>query len=147
MTEAKPDKDPGTERLRDQAEALLAQARAQLAEIQRALGAIVGDRELQSRLGALAAQISGAIGALSQALQSPGALRQVDLAALQAIVHGDATTGLLTEASAQTKGGAALAEAVITASAATRLETQTLATDVFDRRIFNPYLRFHLAGG
>jgi hypothetical protein len=143
MAEEKPDKDQNTQKLRDHAEALLSQARAQLADLQRALGAIVGDSELQSRLAAVAAQISGAIGALSQALQSPGsALRPADLSALEAVVHSTETTSLLTEAAAQTGATAAQIAAVAAASAATRAETQTLAADVFDRHVFDPYLHF-----
>jgi hypothetical protein len=131
-----------TEQLRAQAEQLLSQARAQSIEIQRVLGAVLGDGALQSRLTAAAAQISGVIGKLSLALNSPDALHQIDLTGLEGLVHSAETRALITEASAQTKGSAALAEAVVTASAATRQETQTVTRDVFERRIFDAYLHF-----
>jgi hypothetical protein len=140
-----PETSQNTEQLRAQAELLLAQARAQSTEIQRALGAIVGDAALQSRLAAAAAQISGAIGELSLALNSPGTLHQINLTALEGLVHSAETSALITEASAQTKGSAALAEAVVTASAATRLEAQTQAGDMFGRHIFDAYLHFDSA--
>lgn len=132
-----------TNKLRSEAELLLSQARSQSMEIQRALGALAGDPALQPRLADAAAQISNAISQLSLALSSPGAvLRQIDLAALAGIVNSGAARELLVQVSAQTKGSAALAGAVSTASANTRLEAQNLARDVFDRRIFAAYLRF-----
>jgi hypothetical protein len=140
-----PKDSQNTEQLRAQAEQLLSQARAQVIEVQRALGA-AGDGALQSRLTAVAAQISGAISELSLALNTPGfALHQINLAALEGLVHSDEVSTLLTQVAAQAKGSTALAEAVITASAATRREAQNLAGDLFQRRIFDPYLHFSSA--
>jgi hypothetical protein len=143
MADSEPNKDQSAEQLRAQAEALLLQARTQLADIQRALGAVVGDSALQSRLAALAAQISSAIGALSQALHSSGfALRQVDLTALESIVHSSETTALVAEATAKAGVSAVQMQALAAASAATRQEAQNLSRDLFERRIFDPYLHF-----
>ena len=124
MADSEQNKDHSAEQLRAQAEMLLSQARTQLADIQRALGAVVGDSALQSRLAALAAQISGAIGALSQAIHAPGAaLRPADLMALEGMVHSSETTALLTEATTQAGASASQMQALATASAATREET------------------------
>ena len=51
---------PDREALRVQAALLLAQTRSQLADIQRALGAVIGDSALHSNLAAAAAQLAGA---------------------------------------------------------------------------------------
>lgn len=145
MTASEQDQRSSPENLRDQAEGLLTQAQAHMADIQRALDAMSGDDGLRSRLTDAAAQISGAIGALYQALSGPvSALRRTDLLALQGIVQSALITGLLTQASAQA-GASGRAETLAVASAAVRTDTQTLADDIFGRRIFAPYLRFESA--
>lgn len=142
MADREQDKLHSPENLRDEAEGLLAQAHAQMADIQRALDAVVGDDGLQSRLMEVAAQMSGAIGTLSQALKGPAsALRRADLLALQSVVQSGQATALLTQVAVQS-GSAGRMENLAAASAATRDETRTLAHDVFGRRIFAPYLRF-----
>ncbi len=139
------DQRSSPENLLDQAESLLTQAQAHMADIQRALDAMSGDDGLRSRLTDVAAQISGAIGALYQALSGPvSALRRTDLLALQGIVQSALITGLLTQASAQA-GASGRVETLAAASAAVRTETQTLADDIFGRRMFAPYLRFESA--
>lgn len=139
-------KQKGTGQLRAQAEVLLSQAQSQLAEIQRALGAVVGDSALQSRLAAVAAQMSGAAGTLSVMLNSPaGMLRREDLIALQSAVQSNEAATLLTEAAAQTTASAAIAQSLAASSAVTRQEVQTLAHGLFDRHIFDAYLHFDSA--
>jgi hypothetical protein len=147
MADSEQNKDHSAEQLRAQAEMLLSQARTQLAEIQRALGAVVGDSALQSRLAALAGEISGAIGALSQAIHAPGAtLRPVDLMALDGMVHSSETAALLAQATAQASAVSAIQmQAVAAAAAATREETQIVAADMFDRHLFDAYLHFSSA--
>ncbi len=83
MAEPGQDKTQPIDNLRAQAEGLLAQAHAQMADIQRVLGTLVDDDGLQTRLTEVATQISGAITALSQALSGPDfGLRRADLLAL-----------------------------------------------------------------
>jgi hypothetical protein len=58
MTDRSPiDERIDNEALRARAAVLLLQARAQMADIQRALGAVTGDSALQSQLAAAAAQM------------------------------------------------------------------------------------------
>ncbi len=72
-----------TEQLRAQAAFILSQAKAQSADIERALGATSGSGTLHSRLAAAAARVSGTIDALSQALGSTSfPLHAADLMAL-----------------------------------------------------------------
>jgi hypothetical protein len=61
---------------------------------------------------------------------------------LEGIVHSSETATLLTEAAAQSAASGGQAQGLAAASADTRREVQTLERDVFDRRIFDPYLRF-----
>jgi hypothetical protein len=143
MADLEQNNGQSAEKLRDQAEVLLSQARTQIADIQRALGAVVGDSMLQSRLAAVAAQISGAAGGLSQALNAPGhALRQADLIALEGAVHSSEAAALLTEATARAGVSAGQMQDFAASSAATRQEAQSLSHDLFERRIFDPYLHF-----
>jgi len=143
MSEPTPNKDQITGNLRGQAEALLSLARIQMADIQRALGTVVGDVALQSRLSAVASQISGAVGELSQVLNSPIlTLRQADLMALEGVVRSSEAATLITEASARAGASAAQTQELATASAATRQEVQNLSRDLYERRIFDPYLHF-----
>jgi hypothetical protein len=132
---------------RAQAALLLAHARAQSNDIQRALGALATGSALHARLAALALQLSGATHALSLALNGPAfSLSQADLTALSGIVNADEITALLTEAAVQTAASGAGAQSLAAVSAATRQEVQTLASDIFGRRIFDPYLHFGTAG-
>lgn len=145
MAEPGQDRTQPTDNLRAQAEELLAQAHAQMADIQRVLGTLVDDDGLQTRLTEVAVQISGAISALSQALSGPGfSLRRADLLALQGVVQSSQATALLTQAATQS-GASGRMESLAATSAATRDETRSLAHDVFARRIFAPFLRFESA--
>ena len=137
-------KEPqNTEQLRAQAALLLSQARAQSIDISRALSAVNDSGALHSRLAAAAAQISGAISGLSQALGSSSfPLHAADLAAFESIVLSGETSSLLTEANAQATANAARAQNVAVSSSATRQEVQSLSHDIFDKHIFDPYLHF-----
>ena len=136
------DEKPNAEQLRAQAAMLLTQARSQAANVQRALQSLGGDGVLNSELSAVAAQLSGAISDLEGAIQSPSfALRSVDLMAIQSIVQSGAVNAVLSQAAAQTSAQAA-ARTVATTAAETRTETQTIAHDIFDKKIFEKYLRF-----
>jgi hypothetical protein len=137
------DEPQNTEPLRAQAALLLSQARGLSADILRALGAASGDSGLHSRLAAAAAQISGVASALSQALTSSVfPLRAADLMALESVVHSGETSTLLAEASAQAATSAAHARNLATASVAARQEVRNLSHDLFEQRIFEPYLHF-----
>lgn len=132
-----------TEQLRAQAAALLAQARSQLNDLQRALGSLGGDSAMQARLASAAAQLSGITSELSQALGSSSfPLRAADLMTLAGVVQSSETNSLLAEAASQGTMNVSAAAEVAAASADTRAETQDLAYDVFDEKIFDPYLRF-----
>lgn len=139
------EKPHSTDPLRAEAAMLLSQARAQSIEIQRALAAVHGDGALQSRLSAMAAQASGVARQISQALNSSGPLHEGDLVALESIMVPEDTGALLTEATAGAIAGNASAQSVAAASAATRQQVQTLSDDVFEKRIFDPYLHFSSA--
>jgi hypothetical protein len=139
MSEQEPNKPNPSVKLRAQAEVLLSQAKAQLADIQHALRDASGDNALQSRLSGVAAQTGAAMAQISLALNGPAsALRPSDLAALEGVVHSSETTTLLAEAATQ----AALARNVAVTAAANRAETQSVAHDLFDRKIFDAYLHF-----
>jgi hypothetical protein len=144
-------KEPDTEDLRAQAAFLLSQARAQHIDIQRAMAMAHGNPELQARLAAVSAQIAGVATELSNALSSPSfPLHSADLMALQSIVQSGEASSLISQAAAQAAGtsigGTAATAAQIAevkaASAETRTEVQALSHDLFDRKIFEPYLHF-----
>lgn len=132
-----------TEQLRAQAALLLSQAAAQSLEIGQALGAAAASSPLHAELSAAAERVSDAIRRLSSALQSSRfPLRQSDLMALQSVVSAPEIRGLIAEATSAQSSEAVRVQAVATAAAATRAEVQTDARDIFDRRIFDRYLRF-----
>ena len=140
------EKPQNTEQLRAQAALLLSQAQAQAFDIQRALSASNISSELRSRLAGAAAQISGITSELSQALGSPSfPLRPADLMTLAGEVQAGDASSLVAEATAQAAVNPAAAGNLATASAATRSEVQSLSRDLFDRKIFDPYLHFSSA--
>jgi hypothetical protein len=139
------DKD-NTEKLRAEAAALLAQAQNQLADIQRALSAVGSDAPTRAKLDAAAAHLSAIVSQLSSAVNSRFfPLRGADLISIGSTVQsGEVHAAIAEAATATTHAGASAAAAanVATASAETRHETEALARDVFNQRIFDPYLRF-----
>jgi hypothetical protein len=139
------EKEPKTQELRGQAATVLSQARAELTDIRRAISQASGNSAVQSRLAAAGAQIAGVAAEVSQALNSSSfSLGAADLMALQSAVSSADLSALVDDAS--TPGGSrrSIAE-IAAASAATRQEVQDLSRDVFDRHIFEPYLRFSSA--
>jgi len=136
------EENENTEQLRAQAALLLSRARAQAFDIQRALSATNLDGRLQSRLTDTAAQIANVATDLSCALNStvfplcPG-----DLMALAGEVQSSDASTLVAEATAQAASMAAR-QKVIAAAVATRSEVQSLSHDIYDRRVFDPYLHF-----
>ncbi len=131
------------EKLRIQAALLLSQARAQSDAVQRALSALPADSPLRLRLAGIATQLANASSGLTVALNGPlFSLTQTDLVAWNAVVNVDAISALLAEAAAQTAAGSTAMQTLAIAASATRQEVQTLATDIFERRIFDGYLRF-----
>jgi hypothetical protein len=129
-------------KLRERAEALLAAARSRSAEVQRAFSAISGNSELYARLASALAQIDGAASQLSLALDSPTAtLRLSDLEAIAAAVNSADIQGLVASAAAAGTP-AAVAQELATSSAATHAQVQTLAGDLFEKKLFDPYLHF-----
>ncbi len=128
--------------LRAQAAFIFSQARGQSSDIQRALAAAGTDATLRAKLTAAAAQLSGVAGELSRALGAAVfPLRPGDLIALESVLASGDTTSLLSEVAAQ-DGSHATAAAVASAAASTRQEVGSLAHDVFDQHLFDPYLRF-----
>ena len=131
-----------TEQLRAQAATLLSQARSQAATVQRALQAVAADGVLYPELAGAANQLSGAISDLESALQSSNFnLRAADLSTIRSMVQSGAISSLVSQASTQASVQAA-ARTVAATAAETRNETQAVARDVFDRKIFEPYLHF-----
>jgi hypothetical protein len=142
MAEQELNKSNQSGELRAQAEVLLSQGRAQLADIQRALGSLTGAGALQARLTGVAAQTSAAISQLNQVLGGPAStLHRADLMALESVVHSSEATALVTEATAHA-AEAARTRAVVTTSAATRDEVKSLEQDMFEHKIFDAYLHF-----
>lgn len=140
------DRQDDSEKLRAEAAVLLEQARNQLADIQRALSSLGDDRAAHGRLAAAADRLSAVVSELSQAVNSGVfPLRAADLAAIGSIVQSGEAHAALAEASSPMATSVTLAANVATASAETRTETESLARDVFDRHIFEPYLRFRSA--
>ena len=130
-------------KLRVRAVALLAQASARAAEVQRALSCLAGNPALQSRLSDAAARLSGSISQLSLVLDSPAsALHAADIEAIAQSINAGDIQGLVAQATAAAASPAALAQAVATTSADTRAEVQNLSRDMFSNRIFDPYLHF-----
>jgi hypothetical protein len=142
------DKD-NSEKLRAEAAALLAQAQNQLADIQRALSAVGSDAPTRAKLDAAAAHLSAIVSELSSAVNSRFfPLRGADLISIGSTVQsGEVHAAIAEAATASTQAGASAAVAanVAAASAETRHETEALARDVFNQRIFDPYLRFKSA--
>ena len=139
------DKNQDTDMLRAKAAVLFDHARSQSAAIQRAMASVQHDPALHARLAAAAAQMAGVAETLSHALgASSFALHAVDLAALEGAVQSGETGTLVTEATASQAAAAAatLKAQVMAASAGTRQEVQTLSHDLFERRVFDPYLHF-----
>jgi hypothetical protein len=143
------EKDPNTEGLRAQAAVLLSQARAEMLDIQRALGTTAGNGSARERLAAAAAQVGGAIARLSGAMNSPsGSLQASDLTALESAVQSADIGSLAAEASVPGSVTPATATAtanLAAASAAERADVQGLSQDVFERHIFDRYLHFSSA--
>jgi len=138
------EKGNNTEQLRAQAAFLLSQAKQESFDIQRALSAAGGSGAMHPRLTAAAAQISGAISQLSQALGStPFSLNASDISALKSAVAAGETAALLNEAQAAT--ATEQARNLAAASMAVRQEVQSLSDDLFEKKIFDPYLRFSSA--
>lgn len=149
-SEIRTDNKEDTEKLRAEAAALLAQAQNQLAEVQRALAGAGGDSAAHARLSAAADHLSAIVSQLSNAVNSRSfPLRGADLIGIQGVVaSGEAHAAVAEAATASTQAGAqaaayaAAGANVATAALETRRETESLAHDLYDQRIFDPYLRF-----
>ena len=97
-----------------------------------------------ARLGAAADRLTAIISQLSQAVSAHAfPLRGGELAAIaSAVQSGEAHTALAETASPAANAVVAANAAVTTAAAETRNETKSLARDVFDRHVFDPYLHY-----
>jgi hypothetical protein len=142
--ENRDDRNNDTEKLRAEAAAMLEQARNQLADIQRALSSLGGDRAAHGRLSAEADRLSAIVSQLTQAVNaSVFPLRGADLVAIGSAVQSGEAHAALTEASASAAASSTTLTAnVATTSAETRSETESLARDLFDQHVLDPYLRF-----
>ena len=141
------DRKDETEKLRAEAATMLERARNQLADIQRALSSLGDDRAAHGRLSAAADRLSAIVSQLTQAVNSHVfPLRGADLVAIGSAVQSGEANAALGEASSTPTGmSAALAANVAATSAETRSETESLARDVFDRHMFDPYLHYSSA--
>lgn len=99
-----------------------------------------GGSSTDPRLAAILSQLTAVESRLALALESPGGLT-IDLAAIAALIGASeaAATNALQTIAAET---ARTAQEVVTTSAATRREVETLSHDLYGRRIFDPFLRF-----
>ena len=142
MTQAKPENGkPDKQNIRTEAEVVLAYARSQLVDLQLSL-ALASNDALRGQLAGAVGNLSDAVRQLSRAVHS-SSVSASDIAALAQAVQassGPTATGDGTTLVASDK---TTAEAKIFASAAcTRQETQSVEADMYDRKIFDPYLRF-----
>lgn len=122
--------------------ALLGRVRSLQSDIQQALGAAAGS-PMDARLADILARLAGAESRLALALDAPGgSQRTADLATLAALVRGIEAIAVSTlQAASVEAAGRQFADMAVT-SAATRQTVEALSGDLYQRRIFDPFLQF-----
>lgn len=129
--------------LRAQGAALLAEARARAAEVQRALSELPADSSIRSQLEGMSQSLAGAEHQLGLALSVPHfPLRGADLAQLGSVITTPALTALVASVAAGAENARHVKEELAAAAAATRAVSHHIGEDLFTRRIFDPFLRF-----
>lgn len=123
-----------------QAENLLSRLQDVRSRIEELASQAAGTK-IAANLSLSLSEIAGAEAALAQAARSGGAMSAADLSAITRLIqNAEATTSAAAIAvAAQT---AAAAGNLTAASAATRQNVESLSNDLFQRRIFDPYLGF-----
>lgn len=96
-------------------------------------------------LAAVLGEVSGMEAALTLALRRGGSLGGMDLTAAARLIQTSRTTLGAADA-AHTAAAGTAAAGLAAATTATRQEVGALSHDLFERRIFDPYLRF-VSGG
>ena len=120
---------------------MLGRVKSIAAQIQQSASGVAGS-STDPRLAAILAQLGALESRLTMALESPGAATlPIDLVTISALLSASETaaTTILQGMAGETAGAA---QEVAVTSAATRQEVETLARDLFGRRIFDPFLRF-----
>jgi hypothetical protein len=131
------------DKLRARGVALLAEARARAAEVQRALSMVVGDMSARDPLETASASLANVEQSLTVALDAPNfPLRGADLAQLGSIVSAPAITAAVAAATAKAGVTAQQAQELAAAGIATRATVSRLNDDLFTRHIFDSYLHF-----
>ena len=131
--------------LRDAAATVLSQARADLTDIRRAMGQAAGNDGARTRLADASAQISGVTSEISVALGSSSfPYGPSELLAFQnTVTSADLSSAI--DDSTTSNGKVRSTASIAAASAATRQEVEDLSRDIFDKHIFDAYLRFSSA--
>lgn len=126
---------------RSAAAEMLGRVKSLHAKMQEAMGQVIGS-SAEARVAEIIANLAGIEGQLTQAVDAPGGARGIDLAAIETLLRGGETaaSAALEVASAEIAGRAS--QNLATASTATRHEVEGLSQDLFQRRIFDPYLHF-----
>lgn len=121
---------------RNQGEALMAQARAELGEIKAALSKLSGNSAVRDQLRNAAAEVSIAMGAISSAMQSGGSvqLSSISLPSVSAIT-GEIAASDGIDAVTDSNG--------ISITASIRETIKNNAIDIFDKDCYEPYLKFN----
>ncbi len=142
MAQAKQEDDKAdNQKLRAEAEVVLAHARSQLVDLQISL-ALASNDALRGQLASAVGNLSDVVRQLSRAVHSPS-VSASDIAALAQAVQASSVSTASGDGTTLVASDKTTAEAnVIASAAATRQETQTIEADIYDRKIFDPYLRF-----
>ena len=119
---------------------MLAQLQGLHASIEEALSRASGGAA-QLRLTTTLDQVAGMEALLAQTLRSGGSPSVIDFSAIARLIQASEATIAAANTAETAKGPLNPADA----SAATRQEAQTLSHDLFERRIFAPYLHFSSA--
>jgi hypothetical protein len=121
---------------------MLGRVKSARSELQLALSRAIGS-SAEPQLAEIIAHLAGAETELTQALDTPGASRRMpDLAGIARLLRASEATAA---AALQIAAGEAPSRAmqdVATTAAATRQEVEGLSQALFQRRLFDPYLRF-----
>lgn len=121
---------------------MLGRVKSARSELQLALSRAIGS-SAEPQLAEIIAHLAGAEAELTQSLDVPSASRAtIDLAGIARLIRASEATAA---AALQTASGEAASRAmqdVAITAAATRQEVEDLSQALFQRRLFDPYLRF-----
>jgi hypothetical protein len=136
-------KQQNTIPLREQATSLLVKVEGEYSDIERALSNVNLDVVVRDKLSGDAAKAMGAANKLSEALSSSSfKLSAAEIAVLASNVSAEVATLLAEAADESSKSASGSVMSLGAASSATRLGVMKLSNDVFEKRVFDPYLHF-----